>query len=169
MLKYLFSFFIFLSLPSWSYAEQATPSTEDVYISLALTNDVSKLKGSGPRVCKYDQLVNTYGKDPAYESKGKTLEEAQLRLALLCIKERCKQVGQWILGALGDFDQVNESDKIDYLNSQSYSDSEISTILKNQKEQDRTNIKSITCETGTPTARFVIVTSCTGARMRCPD
>lgn len=157
---------IFATTKSWAMTPP-NQATVEQYISLATSNDVKKLKGSGSVSCQYEFSINNYGKDSTYVSYGKDVREASLRLALLCIKERCQQVGQWIMGGLSQIDKISDSDNAEFLRAQGYSDSEIETILKNKREMDRSGMSQITCDKSTPTARMFVVDSCFVVPMRC--
>lgn len=167
MRNFILYFSLLTMIPSLSPAEQPTLSSEDKYI-VAANQDISILQGQGRYSCTYAQLVNIYGKDSEHKSYGKSINEAQQRLALLCVKERCQHLGEQIVGYLNETDSYSESDTYEYYKAKGYTDSEISAYLK-EKKDSRSNLNNITCETAPPSSRFLIVHSCISSPMLCGE
>lgn len=142
-------------------------TTVDNYVTLAMSNSAEKIKGEGRHRCEYAVLVNAYGTDPQYEARAKNVNEAQQRLALLCIKERCQQVGRWINGSLSYMNQISDADTVEFMRAQGYSETEIEVFHAARSRAVPAELENITCANSVPLGRMVVVDSCFSMPMQC--
>ncbi len=148
-------------------ASPASLSTVDQYVAIAVANDAIQLKGSGSMSCEYAMKVTVVENEPDFKAFGQTVQEANQRLALVCIKERCQQAGQWIMKGLEQFDQVGDTDNAEFLKTQGYTDEQIANVLKNRAHMDRSGLAATTCATGSPLTRMAVFDSCFATPMSC--
>lgn len=158
---------IFLQIES-AQSSAPAPTTAEIYVNLALSTDTLRLQGGGPNKCGYAfsnaMVENEATFEVRYSNKP---EEAQQRLALLCIKERCPQVGRWMIRGLEYQDNLSGSDITEFYKAQGYPPAQIESMIQNRKTIDRQKLSQLTCTEASQALRTYVFDSCFAMPMVC--
>ena len=160
--------FLFITLIACSYyplfvsaASPPGPQTVNQLVSIAMNVDRDELKGAGPVQC---QFVND---KPDLIAYGEDISKATNRLALLCIKDRCSNISNYLLRGHKILNQLNDSQLSSLMRSWGYEKAEIERAITNRSNKSPSTAKTKTCLNGTFLQKQFAVDFCYAAPMKC--
>lgn len=161
MKKPFFLLLISLSFNSIAVVPSAQ-NTVDQYVKLALTLDEKELKGTSSNwTCNYSFMHDV----PA---SGKTLEEANLKTQLRCVKKQCQKLLSEVESAVQDLKNLPDSDYHDFLEFSGKSPEEIEAAMEERRNNYPVNREQLTC-LNSPEFRTLAVDTCMALPVSCNE
>lgn len=131
-------------------------SIYDKYVKLATLLSYENLEGQGPMTCRTSNPSISH-----FLARGENRDEAINRLALMCVKENCENIGKMMKNSIEQTAKLSDQEMEDWLQGQGYSEMDRKNIILNRRDSTLIqDFQNLTCETALPKAKEVAVSIC---------